>query len=46
MYGITNEFLIDELYDVDTGLVREGDGSIGQRKIEMAEGDRLLTDED
>ena len=46
MYGITNEFLIGELYDVDIGLVREGDGSIGQGKIETAEGDRLLTDED
>ncbi len=34
MYGITNKFLIDELYDADIGLGREGDGSIGQGKIE------------
>ena len=46
MYGIINEFLIDELYDVDIGLVRERDGSIGQGKIETAERDRLLTDKD
>lgn len=46
MYGITNEFLIGELYDADIGLVREGDGSIGQGKIETVWGDPLLTDED
>ena len=46
MYGITNEFLIGQLYDADIGLVREGDGSIGQGKIETVWGDRLLTDED
>ena len=33
MYGITNKFLIGELYEADIGLVREGDGSIGQGKI-------------
>ena len=46
MYGITNEFLRGELYDADIGLVREGDGSIGQGKIETVWGNRLLTDED
>ena len=43
---LTNEFLIGELYDADIGLVREGDGSIGQGKIETVWGDRLLTDEE
>lgn len=46
MYGITNKFLIGELYDADIGLVREGDGSIGQGNIETVWGVRLLTDED
>ena len=44
--ALPNEFLIGELYEADIGLVREGDGSIGQGKIETVWGDQLLTDED
>ncbi|MCS1410622.1 MAG: hypothetical protein M2R45_03817 [Verrucomicrobia subdivision 3 bacterium] len=42
MYGITDERLIGELSSVDLGIIREGDGAIGEGKVETLWGDRLL----
>lgn len=44
--GITDANLVEALWTVDIGLIREGDGAIGEGKVETVRGDYLLTEED
>lgn len=44
--GIPDANLVEALWMVDIGLIREGDGAIGERKVETVWEDRLLVEED
>ena len=44
--NIANANLIRKLWAIDIGLIKSGDGSLGEGRPRTAWGDRLLTDED